>query len=131
LAVERTAVRFHEQAENLWYVLRGKGLVELAGERILLDPHTRVFIPPGVKHGNLDHWRRSRGPGEVPGVTHRAARDVLRAAPALAPLPPPVRPGASPRHQTRDVRSACNALAPGSQTGRRTLAPLLAGAPCR
>ena len=44
-------VHSHERAENLYYVLRGKGIVELDGERVLLEPHMGVFIPPGVKHG--------------------------------------------------------------------------------
>jgi mannose-6-phosphate isomerase-like protein (cupin superfamily) len=44
-------VHSHKQAENIYYVLRGKGIVELDGERILLEPQMGVFIPPGVKHG--------------------------------------------------------------------------------
>ena len=36
---------------RLYYVLRGKGLVELDRGRILPGPHMGVFSPPGVKHG--------------------------------------------------------------------------------
>jgi mannose-6-phosphate isomerase-like protein (cupin superfamily) len=44
-------VHHHEVAENLYYVLRGRGVVELDGERHLVEPHMVVHIPPGVRHG--------------------------------------------------------------------------------
>lgn len=40
----------HQEAENIYYVIRGKGIVELDGERHLLEPEMAVFIPPGVYH---------------------------------------------------------------------------------
>ncbi len=44
-------VHLHEVAENLYYILEGKGIVELDGERHLVEPHMVVHIPPGVRHG--------------------------------------------------------------------------------
>jgi mannose-6-phosphate isomerase-like protein (cupin superfamily) len=40
----------HERAENIYYVVKGRGIVELDGERHLMDPGMLVFIPPGVEH---------------------------------------------------------------------------------
>lgn len=44
-------VHVHEVAENLYYVLRGKGIVELDGVKHLVEPHMVIHIPPGVRHG--------------------------------------------------------------------------------
>lgn len=44
-------VHVHEEAENLYYILQGKGIVELDGVRHLVEPHVVVHIPPGVRHG--------------------------------------------------------------------------------
>ncbi|RMF84418.1 MAG: cupin domain-containing protein, partial [Nitrospinota bacterium] len=44
-------VHVHEVAENIYYILQGKGIVELDGVRHLVEPHTVVHIPPGVRHG--------------------------------------------------------------------------------
>ncbi len=44
-------VHVHEVAENIYYILRGKGIVELDGERHLVEPHMVIHIPPGVRHG--------------------------------------------------------------------------------
>lgn len=44
-------VHVHEVAENLYYILQGKGIVELDGARHLVEPHMVVHIPPGVRHG--------------------------------------------------------------------------------
>jgi mannose-6-phosphate isomerase-like protein (cupin superfamily) len=44
-------VHVHEAAENLYYILQGKGIVELDGARHLVEPHMVVHIPPGVRHG--------------------------------------------------------------------------------
>ncbi len=44
-------VHVHEVAENLYYILQGRGIVELDGERHLVEPHTVIHIPPGVRHG--------------------------------------------------------------------------------
>lgn len=40
----------HVVAENIYYVIRGTGLVELDGEKHLVEPNTVVYAPPGVKH---------------------------------------------------------------------------------
>lgn len=44
-------VHHHEVAENIYYVLQGRGIVELDGVRHLVEPHMVVHIPAGVKHG--------------------------------------------------------------------------------
>ncbi|MFQ5830163.1 MAG: cupin domain-containing protein [Candidatus Methylomirabilia bacterium] len=44
-------VHVHEVAENLYYILQGKGIVELDGVKHLVEPHTVIHIPPGVRHG--------------------------------------------------------------------------------
>lgn len=44
-------VHVHEVAENLYYILKGKGIVELDGVKHLVEPHTVIHIPPGVRHG--------------------------------------------------------------------------------
>ncbi|MGD0266947.1 MAG: cupin domain-containing protein [Candidatus Methylomirabilota bacterium] len=44
-------VHVHEIAENVYYILQGKGIVELDGERHLVEPHMVIHIPPGVRHG--------------------------------------------------------------------------------
>jgi mannose-6-phosphate isomerase-like protein (cupin superfamily) len=44
-------VHVHEIAENIYYILQGKGIVELDGERHLVEPHMVIHIPPGVRHG--------------------------------------------------------------------------------
>ena len=44
-------VHVHQIAENIYYILQGKGIVELDGERHLVEPHMVIHIPPGVRHG--------------------------------------------------------------------------------
>ena len=44
-------VHVHKVAENIYYILQGKGIVELDGEKHLVEPHMVIHIPPGVRHG--------------------------------------------------------------------------------
>ena len=44
-------VHVHEIAENVYYILQGRGIVELDGERHLVEPNMVIHIPPGVRHG--------------------------------------------------------------------------------
>jgi mannose-6-phosphate isomerase-like protein (cupin superfamily) len=44
----------HEHAENIYYILQGKGIVELDGKRHLVDPGMVIFIPPKVKHAIIN-----------------------------------------------------------------------------
>ena len=44
-------VHVHEIAENIYYILQGRGIVELDGEKHLVEPHMVIHIPPGVRHG--------------------------------------------------------------------------------
>jgi len=40
----------HEHAENIYYILKGRGIVELDGSKHLVEPNVVIFIPPNVKH---------------------------------------------------------------------------------
>lgn len=44
-------VHQHALAENVYYLIQGTGVVELDGEKHLVQPNSVVHIPPGVKHG--------------------------------------------------------------------------------
>ena len=44
----------HETAENIYYILKGKGIVELDGKRQLVEPGMVIFIPPGVEHAIIN-----------------------------------------------------------------------------
>jgi len=44
----------HKHAENIYYILKGKGIVELNGSRKLVEPHMVIFIPPKVKHSIIN-----------------------------------------------------------------------------
>ena len=44
-------VHVHEVAENIYYILQGRGIVELDGKKHLVEPHMIIHIPPGVRHG--------------------------------------------------------------------------------
>jgi len=45
--VERHAHRVQEQ---IYHVLDGEGLMEIAGERRVVRRHDVIFLPPGVEH---------------------------------------------------------------------------------
>jgi mannose-6-phosphate isomerase-like protein (cupin superfamily) len=40
----------HQRAENIYYIIRGHGVVDLDGRRHLVGPNSVVYIPPGVQH---------------------------------------------------------------------------------
>lgn len=40
----------HQIAENIYYILKGEGIVELDGKRHPVGPGAVIFIPPKVKH---------------------------------------------------------------------------------
>jgi len=44
-------VHAHVVTEHVYYILQGRGIVELDGEKHLVEPHTFVHIPAGVQHG--------------------------------------------------------------------------------
>ena len=69
-------VHVHEVAENLYYILQGKGIVELDGVRHLVEPHMVIHIPPGVHHGifntgveDLVFLVVASPPADMPAVT--------------------------------------------------------------
>jgi mannose-6-phosphate isomerase-like protein (cupin superfamily) len=41
----------HKVQEQVYHVLEGEGLMEVAGERRLVRRHDVIFLPPGVEHG--------------------------------------------------------------------------------
>jgi len=48
------AVHAHEFAENIYYILKGNGLMELDGKKHLVGPGMDIFIPAKVKHGIMN-----------------------------------------------------------------------------
>ncbi len=40
----------HKIQEQVYHVLAGQGLMEIAGERQVVREHDVVFIPPGIEH---------------------------------------------------------------------------------
>lgn len=40
----------HKVQEQVYHVLEGEGLLEIAGKRHVVRPHDVAFIPPGVEH---------------------------------------------------------------------------------
>ncbi len=45
-----TREHYHPQAEEIYYVLRGRGLMALAGEQCEVGPGDGILIPPGTRH---------------------------------------------------------------------------------
>ncbi|HEX3550631.1 MAG TPA: cupin domain-containing protein [Candidatus Elarobacter sp.] len=43
-------VHAHERAEHVYYILSGKGMMTLGERRVVVEPHTAIFIPPGLAH---------------------------------------------------------------------------------
>ena len=41
---------YHKRSTETYYVLEGKGKLELDGEIVELEPGTAVLIPPGTRH---------------------------------------------------------------------------------
>lgn len=40
----------HQVQEQIYHVLEGEGLMEIAGRRQVIRRHDVVFIPPGIEH---------------------------------------------------------------------------------
>lgn len=40
----------HDVTEQVYYILSGKGVMTLGERRIVVEPHTSIFIPPLVVH---------------------------------------------------------------------------------
>jgi quercetin dioxygenase-like cupin family protein len=40
----------HKIQEQIYHVLEGEGLMEIAGERRVVRKHDVIFLPPGVEH---------------------------------------------------------------------------------
>ncbi len=40
----------HQQAEHVYYILQGRGLMKLDDRQYVVEAHTAIFIPPGVVH---------------------------------------------------------------------------------
>ena len=76
-------VHVHEVAENLYYILQGKGIVELDGVKHLVEPHMVIHIPPGVSHGifntgieDLVFLVVASPPYDMPAVEQTGGRDT-------------------------------------------------------
>jgi mannose-6-phosphate isomerase-like protein (cupin superfamily) len=75
-------VHVHEVAENIYYILQGKGIIELDGERHLVEPHMVIHIPPGVRHGifntgleDLVFVVAASPPADMPRVEQKNGRE--------------------------------------------------------
>lgn len=40
----------HKIQEQIYYILEGKGLMEVGDDRTVVTPGTTIFIPPGISH---------------------------------------------------------------------------------
>lgn len=76
-------VHVHKLAENIYYILQGKGIVELDGEKHLVEPHMVVHIPPGVRHGIFNTGLEdlvfivvASPPSDMPEVRSKRARNL-------------------------------------------------------
>jgi len=52
-AHSETSVSYHKVAEEIYYVLEGRGVALLDGERYELRPGDFLRLPPGTTHGFL------------------------------------------------------------------------------
>lgn len=41
---------YHKRLTEVYYVLKGKGHIEIGKQRYPLKPHIAVLLPPGVRH---------------------------------------------------------------------------------
>jgi mannose-6-phosphate isomerase-like protein (cupin superfamily) len=46
----RVVLHAHKVQEQVYHVLEGEGLMEIAGERRVVRKHDVIFLPPGVEH---------------------------------------------------------------------------------
>jgi len=40
----------HRSQEQIYHVLEGEGLMDLAGEQVVVRRHDVIFLPPGIEH---------------------------------------------------------------------------------
>jgi mannose-6-phosphate isomerase-like protein (cupin superfamily) len=43
-------IHAHKVQEQIYHILDGEGLMEIAGERRVVRRHDVIFIPPGIRH---------------------------------------------------------------------------------
>ncbi len=83
-----TQEHYHPQAEEIYYVLRGRGVMTLAGERREVAAGDGILIPPGTRHA-------IRNVGRVPLVIlcccapPYSHEDTVLVAPSPHPSPHP------------------------------------------
>lgn len=46
----KTETPSHRQSEEMYYILRGRGVMTLEGERREVEPGDGILIPPGARH---------------------------------------------------------------------------------
>ncbi|RYX85339.1 cupin domain-containing protein [bacterium] len=47
---QKTTRHFHPKAEEIYFILKGRGLMEVEGERVEMGEGDSVAIPNGAKH---------------------------------------------------------------------------------
>ena len=74
-------VHTHAATEQIYYILSGKGVMTLGAKRVVVEPHTCIFIPAGLAHAientgleNLVFVVVSAPPEEMSRVDTRASR---------------------------------------------------------
>ena len=50
LSVYEAERHYHRKTTEFYYVLKGKGVLELDGDQVELEPGTLVMIRPGTRH---------------------------------------------------------------------------------
>ena len=50
LPKQRLSLQSHKKRQEQWIIVRGRALVELDDQSMLLEPGQTVFIPTGAKH---------------------------------------------------------------------------------
>ena len=50
LSVNEAGRHHHDKTTEFYYVLKGRGILELDEDRVDVEPGTVVMIPPGIRH---------------------------------------------------------------------------------
>ena len=50
LSVHEAGRHHHNKTTEFYYVLKGKGILELDEDRVEVEPGTVIMIPPGIRH---------------------------------------------------------------------------------
>jgi mannose-6-phosphate isomerase-like protein (cupin superfamily) len=79
----------HEHAEHVYYILQGHGLMTVGEKKYVVEPHTAIFVPPGVVHAiantgleNLLFIVVTVPAGELPTSDNWASRQEVKSSEA-------------------------------------------------